>query len=195
MWETVKANSSILIFSSTAGYLSACLLLLLHLKLVSLGHVPLNPIRGFLSLINVFAGLGAIVSGRPNIGTMLGLWGLLSYLGIVTMVAAPLGLLNKSQRSGKIFSFATFMIIATGLIVSLGWIVFVWLSALLAYYQPYLGIGLFIVIIATAWLALRVKNGMALGLALFLVLTLEATSIFILANVFLVLFVGLALNP
>ncbi len=111
------------------------------------------------------------------------------------MVAAPLGLLNKSQRSGKIFSFATFMIIATGLIVSLGWIVFVWLSALLAYYQPYLGIGLFIVIIATAWLALRVKNGMALGLALFLVLTLEATSIFILANVFLVLFVGLALNP
>jgi len=197
MWETVKTNSYLLIFSSTLGYFSACMLLMLHF-----GALPSKYVRSALSLITVCAGIGAIISLQPNIGTELPWWGLLPYLGIFTLIATPMSLIANHRRAEKVLAIATFLVVSTGLIASLLWIIFGWLSALLIHYQPYLEIALSILIIATLWLGFRARNqdksnkSISRDRMVFaMLIAAEATSIYLLANLLLLIFVGLALNP
>jgi hypothetical protein len=205
MWETVEAASAVLILCSTIGYLTACMILLIHRDIVPLARrLPRTGqvLLAALSIINVLAGVGASTAAKPNVGSMTLPLGFLPYVGMFAIGAAPLGFLKKPQHVTKWLTIATVLILGAGLLTSLAWIVLVWLSALLDYYQPYLSVALVVSGVATLGLGLCARNRARLrqGYSVirtifFLVIVAEATLTFFLANALLLVFLGSVLNP
>jgi hypothetical protein len=178
---------------------------LLHTDLVPLKRYRPKTgqiVLGSLSLVNLCAGIATFAAPRPNVGTMTFPNGLLSYVGVVTLVACPLAILKKSQPVAKLLVIASFLVLAVSFLISLWLIVVAWLPSLLAYYQPWLLPTLLVVIGSTVWLGWEWRRlsrsgnkQLLLKTIFFLAVTAEATAVYLVANLLLLLVLGLALNP
>lgn len=155
-----------------------------------------------LSALNILASIGTLTSPQPNIGTILSPWGLLAYAGVLTPVANLLSVINHRRGVRRLIQAVTMSVLVAVFVLALAWIVHVWLFELLTYYQPYLFIILLSLGILTVWLAIRSRNQpkgtrdyWLTTSAFSLTVIIEMTSVFVVANLLLLIFLGLALNP
>ena len=186
------------------GYLTACLIVLLHTELVPLKRYRPRAgqiVLGLLALVNLLAGIVTLTAPRPNVGTLIVPLGLISYVGVVTIVASPLAILKKSQPAAKLFLTLSLLVLAVTLLITLLWICSAWLPAFV-YYQPWLVPVFLIVMGTTAWFGLEWNRLSRLGrkhsllqTLFFLTVAVEATAVYLVSNLLLLLFLGLVINP
>jgi len=185
MWAALEAASYPLIFFSTLGYASACLILYVHFRAPGLPAI----LRALLAIVNCGAFLGAWFAAQPNVGTMSIPIGLLSYGGCFTISATAMLLLRRWSIPRNTLLVLTLFVLGALLIGSLVWISQYWLDAMLINDQPLLPVSLIAVGLITLGLGISGRRR-----AFLLLLIIEATALFLLANLLLLMFLGLVLN-
>jgi hypothetical protein len=114
---------------------------------------------------------------------------------VFTTVAAPFGLRHDMESVERWLPLVTAGLLSSVVVISSGWIVLGWLSALITYYPLTL---LFIGLCGlTVWLTIEARRRMyqpqiIIGLAIGLII--ESTVIFYVANWLLLVFLGLVWN-
>jgi hypothetical protein len=203
LWETIEPNSHTLILYSTIGYVTAGVILILHLHRADLERTfprILRVVMWLLAAINLVTGFSVLLTPQPNVGTMTLPLGLLAYTGLFTLVGGLLGIFGTSQFRRRL-EHLTVIVLAVALVVSIGWIVIGWLSALVAYFQQHT-IIVIVVIVITLLLGVYVRNHPQSTLkhklirtTFYSALLAESTFVFVMANYLLVFFLGMVLHP
>ncbi len=199
MWAEIEAASVPLIIASSVGYLSTCLL--------TCGfRIPhtLLPIRvrrvgmALLALVNIGTGIATLTAKQPNVGTLTEPLGFLAYFGIVAVLAAGLTIFPPNRKFSDIVLCLIRLVLAIYFLVSAGWIMVAWGSALLEYIPSFWISLLSVIGLSTVVMRTRqiVRRPNEYAHYLFgVLLSLEATAIFTMANILLLVFLGLVFHP